>query len=604
MSIKTSFGLLMATTALVGATPAAAASFINSTQGFSTVGTGNLYNGTGFSYYPLKYSKSVTVGGIGGSYFTGYYGAKLTGNVKAKLGFDASVSFTNSVQSVTTGKLNTIAANPFGALTPGSGFYFYNDFGASKVTSNIGKGQVDAALNASAYAGAYLYGKACVVVCTSGNIVNLGIGKPDDFHVFGYHSATNSVTFLDKEYKDVLPKTYQSDVLPLTAHLDPVNVSGSATGTNGNSFHTVQEVAGVSLDVAKTIVQAFGLPNDVISGSVLGVDYTTISAKVGVGINAIYDTTTSILSKYTIYKFSAPVQVFDSNTGKWGSTRSSITLDDGQGLVVRTVTPIEHLSILPEVVTYTQVNSTLTLDAVFNENVRLLEASGYGLSAGPLYEQHDTFTLARIGQFSASTRYLSGATLAPLGLDFVGASSLQTPDDAMSLMSLAGRFNVERGHKSFVFVPTPGAALTDTVAGEVRLAINFGTFGCDEDAIDACRYDDGFTPIATQQRLSRDVTGAPIFSYAVDFDTVDQLESAPDGAYGEQSSIEHLREMLANLPPPGPDGWNLPPAIADNSTPFRDAVPEPASWMLMIGGFGLLGGIVRRRRRAAQALVN
>jgi hypothetical protein len=32
------------------------------------------------------------------------------------------------------------------------------------------------------------------------------------------------------------------------------------------------------------------------------------------------------------------------------------------------------------------------------------------------------------------------------------------------------------------------------------------------------------------------------------------------------------------------------------------AVPEPASWALMLGGFGLVGGVMRTRRRAATAV--
>jgi hypothetical protein len=31
------------------------------------------------------------------------------------------------------------------------------------------------------------------------------------------------------------------------------------------------------------------------------------------------------------------------------------------------------------------------------------------------------------------------------------------------------------------------------------------------------------------------------------------------------------------------------------------AVPEPASWALMIGGFGMAGGMLRRRRTAVAA---
>lgn len=35
---------------------------------------------------------------------------------------------------------------------------------------------------------------------------------------------------------------------------------------------------------------------------------------------------------------------------------------------------------------------------------------------------------------------------------------------------------------------------------------------------------------------------------------------------------------------------------------YEAAIPEPASWALMIAGFGLVGGALRRRRGFASAL--
>jgi hypothetical protein len=48
------------------------------------------------------------------------------------------------------------------------------------------------------------------------------------------------------------------------------------------------------------------------------------------------------------------------------------------------------------------------------------------------------------------------------------------------------------------------------------------------------------------------------------------------------------------------------PARADlvlNGTLALPAVPEPASWAMMVGGFGVMGGMMRRRVRAGAALV-
>ena len=246
--------------------------------------------------------------------------------------------------------MTTQATNLFGDIKPGGGFYFSSSLGSAlKSVANVGTGQVDAALNATAFAGAYLYGKACVYHCLEGDIAKLGVGEPADLHILGYHSATNSVTFLDKVIPDALPRDYASDTLPITAHLNAINVSGTSTGQNGNSFHTAQEFAGAYVDVAKTIGQVFGLPDEVFSGSVLGVNYTTLSAKVGLGINAIYDVVTSNLSSEVNYRFSAPVQVFNDDTGKWGAPKTNILLLSDKGVFLRTAAPVAHLSILPEV---------------------------------------------------------------------------------------------------------------------------------------------------------------------------------------------------------------------------------------------------------------
>jgi len=44
----------------------------------------------------------------------------------------------------------------------------------------------------------------------------------------------------------------------------------------------------------------------------------------------------------------------------------------------------------------------------------------------------------------------------------------------------------------------------------------------------------------------------------------------------------------------------LDPARATPGNP--DAIPEPATWALMLGGFGMIGGAMRRRSRAAGVL--
>ena len=49
------------------------------------------------------------------------------------------------------------------------------------------------------------------------------------------------------------------------------------------------------------------------------------------------------------------------------------------------------------------------------------------------------------------------------------------------------------------------------------------------------------------------------------------------------------------------DSLNIGVRIFDNTGASQGAAPEPASWALMIGGFGLAGAALRRRRTSAAA---
>jgi hypothetical protein len=76
----------------------------------------------------------------------------------------------------------------------------------------------------------------------------------------------------------------------------------------------------------------------------------------------------------------------------------------------------------------------------------------------------------------------------------------------------------------------------------------------------------------------------------------------PDAFIGSTGIVD-LTTGLGSLPICG-DGVGADcgdaPAFDDGSGPFSAAgVPEQATWALLVGGFGLLGGELRRRRRVA-----
>jgi hypothetical protein len=57
-------------------------------------------------------------------------------------------------------------------------------------------------------------------------------------------------------------------------------------------------------------------------------------------------------------------------------------------------------------------------------------------------------------------------------------------------------------------------------------------------------------------------------------------------------STRYVRFEASGCPQPNPGSF---PACAIGEVAFRSAVPEPASWAMMIAGFGLVGAAMRRR---------
>ena len=54
--------------------------------------------------------------------------------------------------------------------------------------------------------------------------------------------------------------------------------------------------------------------------------------------------------------------------------------------------------------------------------------------------------------------------------------------------------------------------------------------------------------------------------------------------------------------PSDPDSYNKYDAFKFNTLTVRVPVPEPATWLMMIAGFGLIGGSIRRQRKQQAAL--
>ncbi len=91
-----------------------------------------------------------------------------------------------------------------------------------------------------------------------------------------------------------------------------------------------------------------------------------------------------------------------------------------------------------------------------------------------------------------------------------------------------------------------------------------------------------------------DALGGTIASY-----TGNQIEMPANGAQFQGSTNRRVNFKISGSDSPiyGLKFASKSPAFEVDNIAFSSAVPEPASWAMMIGGFGLVGGAMRRRPR-------
>ena len=108
----------------------------------------------------------------------------------------------------------------------------------------------------------------------------------------------------------------------------------------------------------------------------------------------------------------------------------------------------------------------------------------------------------------------------------------------------------------------------------------------------------GTTYIGSFYALARDVIQDPTASLYVSIDGATKVTVADVFAPYTQETFSFVGTGSDTITFGAQNSPNF--FIDDVSvSPSRPAVPEPAAWTLMLAGFGLLGGVTRRRRSAA-----
>ena len=112
-----------------------------------------------------------------------------------------------------------------------------------------------------------------------------------------------------------------------------------------------------------------------------------------------------------------------------------------------------------------------------------------------------------------------------------------------------------------------------------------------------CTYLAGFCHLMLDTSgMNIDLTVGQEYSVAITGYSADSLDWAERGLIGTENNSYGGGRVLAAAY--GNPDWDLTFTTYVDPAASTGDVPEPASWALMLGGFGLVGGALRSRRKA------
>ena len=344
----------------------------------------------------------------------------------------------------------------------------------------------------------------------------------------------------------------------LTGRLNIPNLDAVSKPTEGSATqlrtYGRDSVLSLGANVGNIVSKAVGVP---LVGNVAGIGYNLLSINAGVGL----DVTQSIsigLTPIETLNFLSPVQRRLDN-GLWSAPTKQVVVPLGQQLELRS--NVRSLGVVPQTSLQVSISNVTELVVQGDFNVQALAADVYGLKIGPVYD--------------------SGAVN-------------------------VGKFTIPLYQNSFSFAMGAVSGLPFNVIQSFPLSVSadpgyralFALGNQDDSGLESAQ-------IRTLDLGCALVFSCPSVFYAnADPSTLNQ--------YGERvfmQDADTLRLATNNPGEVGTDASQLAGLYAAGYSPVRielvspigdpSPIPEPANWGLMLMGFAGLGGLIRRRARAA-----